>query len=157
MRVRTVSIVSRGAALFCLIGCGGGTTNAVSSCATLATPNVSVTNTFDIDTGLGAGAVQGGYGQPNCPSQYLVNVDLTAAAFQGHMALDVSGIWSTALPEQPSDEKSSMAVFVLGADRQWQTFDQVTYVGQLSRQDPQGPGGHPAGPGRTREVHRVAS
>jgi hypothetical protein len=131
MRVRTAAVVCQGIALLCLTGCGGGTTNPVSSCATLATPDLSVTDAFDVDTGLGAGAVQGSYGQPNCPSQYLVDVDLTATAFQGHMALDVTGIWSSVLPSQPCDEKSSMAVLV--TDGQWQTFDLVTYVGNLSQ------------------------
>ena len=77
--------------------------------------------------------MQANYGQPSCPGQYLVEVDLTAAAFQGHATLEVSGIWSSALPEQPCDEKSSMSVFVLGGSGAWQTFDEVVYVGQLTQ------------------------
>jgi hypothetical protein len=133
MRVGAIDVACLGAALLSLVGCGEGTTNAVSSCATLATADLSVAAPFDVDTGLGAGAVQANYGQPSCPSQYLVDIDLTAAAFQGPMELMVSGIWSSVLPSQPCDEKSSMAVFVLGTHGQWQTFDQVTYVGQFSQ------------------------
>ena len=105
------------------------------SCATspTATPDASDTTgiDFDFDTGFGAGAVQGNYGQPDCVSQYLVDVDLTK--FQGVTSLDVSGIWSAALPPTPCDEQSTMTVFVLDATGTWQIWDQVPYLGELTQ------------------------
>jgi hypothetical protein len=132
MRLKAVVLVLIGAALLAPIGCGSGS-SAVSSCATTATPDLAASGAFDVDTGLGAGAVQGNYGQPSCPGRYLVDVDLTAAPFQAHTTLEVSGIWSSVLPEQPCDETASMNVFVLGSNGAWQAFDQVLYVGQLSQ------------------------
>jgi hypothetical protein len=103
------------------------------SCATTLTPDVTASGDFDFDTGSGPGAVQGNYGQPDCVSQYLVDVDLTAAAFQNKSSLDVSGVWSAVLPPTPCDEQSVMAVFVLNASGNWQIWDQVPYLGELSQ------------------------
>lgn len=100
------------------------------SCATMATPDSNVVGAFDVDTGLPPSTVGAGYGQPSCRNQYLVDVDLTAAAFQGHARLTVSGFWSSTAPQQPCDDlQATTNVFVLDSTNTWKSFDVVTYLG----------------------------
>lgn len=96
-----------------------------------STPDASFTAGFDIDTSFTppAGGASG-YGQANCPNQFLIDVDLNQPAFQGH-DLFVSGSWTTTLPVTPCDEKAVMTVFVTSDGTTWQTWDTVVYAAQL--------------------------
>lgn len=115
-------------ALTGLLGCGGGAA-AVSTCATKATPDLSAQGGFDVDTGLPSSSTVGaGYGQPDCPGQFLVEADLQQQASNGKDFV-VSAGWSSALPAQPCDERATMRVFVYDGTS-WQAWDTVAYAGQ---------------------------
>jgi hypothetical protein len=109
----------------CLVGCGGGAA-AVSTCATKATPDLSVQGAFDVDTGLPSSSTVGaGYGQSLCEGQYLVEADLQQQASD----FVVSALWSSVVPATPCDVRSTMNVFVFdGAS--WQSWDVVSYAGK---------------------------
>ena len=125
------SLIAVAAAATTLLGCGGGASGP-SSCATAATPDFTTQAAFDIDTGLGSSTVGAGYGQPLCPSQYLVEVDLTAVAFAGHNTFSVSGFWSSAVEMQScSLLKATMNVFVFDGSA-WRSWDVATYAGVSS-------------------------
>jgi hypothetical protein len=101
------------------------------SCATTATPDApEETTDFDIDTGLPPSTVGANYGQSSCPSQYLVEVDLTASAFANHSIFEVSGFWSSrADMTSCSLLQATMTVYVLDGTNTWQTWDVATYAG----------------------------
>jgi hypothetical protein len=108
----------------CLVGCGGAA--AVSTCATKATPDLTVQGGFDVDTGLPSSSTVGaGYGQSLCEGQYLVEVDLQ----QQGSDLAVTTLWSSVVPQQPCDVAATMNVFVFDG-RSWQSWDVVAYAGR---------------------------
>jgi len=112
------------------LGCDG--TSGPSTCATAATPDLTAQAAFDIDTGLSASTVGADYGQLSCPNQYLVEVDLTAAAFTGHSAFGVSGFWSSAVDMQSCGLlQATMNVWVFDGST-WQSWDVATYTGAVS-------------------------
>jgi hypothetical protein len=115
----------------CLLGCGSAITPP-STCATMATPDLSVQGGFDVDTGLPSSSTVGAsYGQPLCPDQFLVEADLTAPAFEGFSMMAASGFWSNTLPAQPCDMEATMSTFVLNGAR-WYSWDVVRYAAQSS-------------------------
>jgi hypothetical protein len=129
--LRRSSLIAVVAAATTLLGCGGGASGP-SSCATAATPDLTTQAAFDIDTGLASSTVGAGYGQPSCPSQYLVEVDLTAGAFTGHNTFAVSGFWSSVVDMQSCGLlKATMNVFVFDGSA-WRSLDVATYVGVSS-------------------------
>jgi len=122
------------AAMFFALGltataaCGGGEASQPLSCATDATPDLSVSSQFSVDTGITTSSNAGaGYGQRACPDAFLVEVDLGPT--QSPPDFFVSGGWSTTIPAQPCDETSSMTVFAREAD-QWRVWDVVVYQAQ---------------------------
>jgi hypothetical protein len=96
------------------------------TCTTEAVPDMSFSDVFTIDTGF-PGDVGTTYGQSACAGQYLVEVDLTAAVFQGHDFF-ASARWSVTLPATPCDQAASMTTFVFDGTT-WTTWDVVPYVG----------------------------
>jgi hypothetical protein len=96
-----------------------------------STPDASFSANFDVDTTLSppAGGASG-YGQMNCPNQFLVDVDLTQAAFKGKDVF-VSGSWTTTLPAMPCNEQAVMTVFATTDGMTWKTWDTVVYAGVL--------------------------
>jgi hypothetical protein len=98
----------------------------VSTCATKAIPDFSAQGGFDIDTGLTPADAGSSYGQASCAGQYLVEVDLSAASFQGRSQFTASGFWSSTLPARPCDERSTMNVFV-SSGTNWMEWDVVKY------------------------------
>jgi hypothetical protein len=110
-------------------GCGGGDhAPAAPACASSATPDATFTGPFDVDTGLPPSTIGAEYGQPDCKNQYLVEVDVTQIAFQGHDVV-VLGRWTSALPAVPCDERTTMSVTVFDGSS-WHLWDSVMYVGQ---------------------------
>ncbi len=127
--LRLLSLVAI-AAVATSFGCGGA--SGPSTCATAATPDLTTQAAFDIDTGLASSTVGAGYGQPLCPKQYLVEVDLTAAAFTGHSTFSVSGFWSSAVDMQSCGLlQATMNVWVFDGST-WQSWDVASYVGVVS-------------------------
>jgi hypothetical protein len=123
-----LSFVLAVAAVAMSLGCNGGDAGP-SSCATTATPDFTAQGDFDVDTGLPPSTVRAGYGQPQCPTQYLVEVDLTAAAFTGYGMFEISGFWSSAVDMQSCTLlQSTMNVFVFDGST-WQSWDVATYTG----------------------------
>jgi hypothetical protein len=119
----------------CAGSCVGGTclpnvavfegSSAVVSCTTGA-PDVSpFTGPFDVDTGLGTGAIGANYGNGACTNQFLTQLNLTQPAFTGQNVF-VGGGWSVTLPATPCNEQATMDVFVNNGVS-WQLLDQVTY------------------------------
>jgi len=108
-------------------GCGGDGA-AISTCATTATPDLTVQGGFDVDTGLPSSSTVGAaYGQSACEGQYLVEADLQAIAGADFV---VTGFWSSAVPGQPCDERATMNVFVFDGIS-WQSWDVVSYVAMV--------------------------
>jgi hypothetical protein len=127
-KLRRSSLIVVAAAVTSLLGCGGDASGP-SSCATAATPDFTTQAAFDIDTGLASSTVGAGYGQPLCPSQYLVEVDLTAVAFTGHSTFSASGFWSSVVDMQScSLLKATMNVFVFDGSA-WRSWDIANYMG----------------------------
>jgi hypothetical protein len=113
------------------LGCGG-SASGPSSCATTATPDFTAQAAFDVDTGLAPSTVGAVYGQPTCPGQYLVEVDLTAPAFTGPSTFSVSGFWSSAVDMQScSLLRATMNVYVLDGSA-WRSWDVAAYAGMVS-------------------------
>jgi len=111
------------------IGCGDSGA-AISTCATTATPDLTVQGGFDVDTGLTSpsmSSVGAAYGQSACEGQYLVEVDLQAIAGADFVT---TGFWSAAVPAEPCDERATMNVFVFDGTR-WQSWDVVAYVAKV--------------------------
>ena len=103
------------------------------SCATSARVDLPESGPFDIDTGLPPSTIGANYGQTNCPSQYLIEVDLKASAFSGHSTFDVSGFWSSAVSMQScSTLQATMNVYVQDASNNWSSWDVATYTGVTS-------------------------
>ena len=110
------------------LGCGSGASGP-SGCATAATPDLVAQGDFDVDTGLSSSTVGANYGQPACPGQYLVEVDLTGSAFMGPSTFEVSGFWSSVVNMQSCTLlKSTMNVYVFDGSS-WQSWDVATYAG----------------------------
>jgi hypothetical protein len=109
-------------------GCKG-SDGQVPTCAATATPDVTSTAPFSIDTGVSPSTVGINYGQPSCLDQFLVDVDLTSAGFQGHDFF-ASGRWSLSLPVSPCDERVTMSVEAFDGNV-WQPWDFVTYAAQM--------------------------
>jgi hypothetical protein len=85
-----------------------------------STPDITFTTPDAVDTTITPPAGgSSGYGQPNCPGQYMVGIDLTQAAFQGK-DVAVVGTWSSTLAPTPCDYQATMNVYV--------TTDNVTWT-----------------------------
>jgi hypothetical protein len=102
------------------------------SCATTPTVDKMFSGGFDVDTALPPNPVGANYGHPDCQTQYLVEVDLTAAAFQGRTAFTVSGFWSSLVSSPVCvDLQATLRTFVFNGTI-WQPWDTVAYAGVLS-------------------------
>jgi hypothetical protein len=108
-------------------GCGSDQTP-MPTCETSATPDATFAAPFEVDTGPPS-TVGAGYGQPACVDQYLVELDLTQADFQGFDVF-VSARWSLGLPVSPCDERVTMGVKVFDGSA-WQPWDDVVYTATL--------------------------
>jgi hypothetical protein len=128
--LRRSSLLAAAAAATAL-GCGDGASGP-SSCATGATPDFTAQAAFDVDTGLASSTVGASYGQPMCPGQYLVEVDLTAPAFTAHNSFTVSGFWSSAVDMRScSLLRATMNVYVFDGGA-WRSWDLASYAGMVS-------------------------
>ena len=106
-----------------------------ASCATDATPNATTSLVpFQLDTGgtfvgqPAAYVVGGDYGQPSCPDQFLLEVDLSASNAAGRDVF-VTGLWSVLTPAAPCGYSATTTIW--GYDgSSWTKFDQLTMQGQ---------------------------
>ena len=127
------------AGIFTVIGlglatasCGSGTASPppVMTCATEATPDSTFNGPGTLDTSAAGSSVGAGYGQASCPDQYLVELDLSQAMFQGHDVF-VAGVWTPTVPASPCDEHATMDVFVFDGTA-WKSWDVVSYRGRAT-------------------------
>jgi hypothetical protein len=116
-----------GGALVACAACTSG--SSPSACSASAAPDATFAAPFTIDTGVAPSTIADNYGQPSCPNQLLLEVDLTQAGFLNR-GLFVSGRWSTSLPVSPCDERVTMTVTTFDG-RAWQPWDVVTYAGEM--------------------------
>jgi hypothetical protein len=109
--------------------CGSGTASPppVMTCATEATPDSTFNGPGTLDTSAAGSSVGAGYGQASCPDQYLVELDVSQAMFQGHDVF-VAGVWTPTVPASPCDEHATMDVFVFDGTA-WKSWDVVSYTG----------------------------
>jgi hypothetical protein len=107
------------------------------ACATDATPDATIPSSsipFGIDTGVdfagqpAAYFVGTNYGQPACPDQFLMEMDLSATNAAGS-AVFLTGRWSSLIPPTPCGYGITLTIW--GYDgATWARFDQLTYQGQ---------------------------
>ena len=107
------------------------------ACATDATPDATIPSSgvpFNIDTGgnfagqPAAYFVGGNYGQPSCPDQFLVELDLTASNAAGKDVF-FTGRWSTLTPATPCGYDMTMTIWGYSGST-WTRFDQLVMKGQ---------------------------
>jgi len=105
------------------------------SCATDATPNATLSSIpFQIDTGGNFGGqpasdfVGGDYGQPSCPDQFLVEMDLSASNSTGN-AVFLTGEWSVLTPGAPCGYTTTITIWGYDGSN-WTRFDQLVTRGQ---------------------------
>ena len=113
------------------------------ACATDAMPDATISSIpFQIDTGgsfvgqPAAYVVGGDYGQPSCPDQFLVEMDLSASNAAGK-AVFVSGGWSVLTPAVPCGYNATITLWGNGGST-WTRFDRLVTQGQS---EPIGDGG----------------
>jgi hypothetical protein len=106
-----------------------------ASCATDATPNATTALVpFQLDTGgsfvgqPAAYVVGGDYGQPSCPDQFLLEVDLSASNAAGRDVF-VTGFWSVLTPPVPCGYSATTTIWGYDGST-WLKFDQVTMQGE---------------------------
>jgi hypothetical protein len=107
------------------------------ACATDATPDATIPSSdipFAIDTGgnfVGQAAayfVGANYGQPSCPDQFLMEMDLTASNAAGKDVF-FSGRWSTLTAATPCGYGMTLTIWGYSGST-WTRFDQLVMKGQ---------------------------